>query len=275
MLKEKMRIVSVGELKPEDEKLICAFWQGAVHLWCRLRPNDWFALRDLMGKGIEGDPADDGNFFWNGTPLMVLWKQQEKGYRLKEEPSDEKLKIALKQAATNAGKLLKKAINDDQYHLFDTKVEEMTRKYLWIGPAPQGPKDGELKNDSDNERPTTDELICAFLQGAVYIWCKLRPNDWFALRDLMEKGVIDPSDNGCFFWDGTPLKALWEQKKESCGLNTEYSDEKLVFALKQTAAHAGRMLKKAIEDDSFRRFDTKVEGLTRKYQWNRTATKTN
>ena len=149
------------------------------------------------------------------------------------------------------------------------------RKYLWIGPAPQGPKDGELKNDSDNERPTTDELICAFLQGAVYIWCKLRPNDWFALRDLMEKGVIDPSDNGCFFWDGTPLKALWEQKKESCGLNTEYSDEKLVFALKQTAAHAGRMLKKAIEDDSFRRFDTKVEGLTRKYQWNRTATKTN
>lgn len=40
MLKEKMRIVSVGELKPEDEKLICAFWQGAVHLWCRLRPND-------------------------------------------------------------------------------------------------------------------------------------------------------------------------------------------------------------------------------------------
>lgn len=135
MLKGNHRIVSVGGLKPCDELLICAFLQGAVYTWCKLRPNEWFALRDLMGRGISGDPSDNGNFFWDDTPLIVLWEQQEKGYRLKEEPSDEKHAVALKQAAANAGRLLKKVINNDKYRLFDTKVEDMTRKYLWIGPA--------------------------------------------------------------------------------------------------------------------------------------------
>ena len=277
MLNKKLRIVSVRGLKPEDEKLIYAFWQGTVYLWCKLRPNDWFALRDLMGQGIAGDPTDAGNFFWDGTPLMVLWNQQEKRYRLKEEPSDKNLKRALKQAAAKAGKLLKIAINGDQYHLFDTKVENITRKYLWIGTAPKNSEQEsqQLNNDSDDERPTAEELISAFLQGAVYIWCKLRPNEWFALRDLMGKAVIDPSDDGCFFFNYTPLKALWEQEKENCGLNTEYSDEKLVLALKQTTIHADELLKKAIDNDTFRHFDINEEGMPRKYRWNRQAPKTN
>lgn len=131
MLKGNHRIVSVGDLKPCDEMQICAFLQGAVYVWCKHHPNEWFALRDLMGKGIKGDPSHDGNFFWNDTPLIALWEQQEKGYRLIEEPSDEKLALALKQAAANAGRLLKKVINDDKHHLFDTKVEDMTRKYMW------------------------------------------------------------------------------------------------------------------------------------------------
>lgn len=137
MLTGNHRIVSVGDLSPEDEKLICAFLQGAVYIWCKLNPDEWFALRDLMGKGIKDDPTDAGNFFWDGTPLYVLWEQQEKGYRLKEEPSAEKHALALKQAAANAGRLLKKVINNDTNRLFDTKEEGMTRKYRWNRQAPK------------------------------------------------------------------------------------------------------------------------------------------
>ena len=137
MFKEKQRIVSVGGLTSEEEALICAFLQGAVYIWCKHHPNEWFALRDLMGSGIKGDPAADGNFYWDDTPLYVLWKQQEKAYRLNEEPSEEKQSLAIKQAATNAGRLLKKVIHNDKYRLFDTKVEDMTRKYLWVHPVPQ------------------------------------------------------------------------------------------------------------------------------------------
>ena len=43
--------------------------------------------------------------------------------------------------------------------------------------------------------------IIAFLQGAVYCWCKNRPDEWFSLRDLMG------GDN--YHWDGTPLMTLY------------------------------------------------------------------
>lgn len=137
MLKGNQRLVAVKGLKRRKEKLIRAFLKGAVYVWCKHHPNEWFALRDLMGSGIKGDPAADGNFYWNDTPLYALWEQQEEAYRLNEEPSEEKKSLALKQAAINAGKLLKKVIYKDKYRLFDTKVEDMTRKYLWIGPATQ------------------------------------------------------------------------------------------------------------------------------------------
>ena len=47
----------------------------------------------------------------------------------------------------------------------------------------------------------TDEqlnLMRAFLQGAVYCWCKNRKDEWFAARDLLG------GDN--YYWQGTPLR---------------------------------------------------------------------
>lgn len=41
-----------------------AFIQGAVYCWCKNRPDEWFAARDLFG----GE-----NYYWEGTPLMPLY----------------------------------------------------------------------------------------------------------------------------------------------------------------------------------------------------------
>ena len=53
----------------------------------------------------------------------------------------------------------------------------------------------------------TDEqlyLMKAFLQGAVYCWCKNRKDEWFAARDLLG------GDN--YYWQGTPLFPLYKRQ---------------------------------------------------------------
>lgn len=67
-------------------------------------------MRDLMG----GD-----NYYWEGTPLQPL-------YEMNAEHSD-----AVKRAGQKSGWLLKKVIAEDM-RSFDTKEEDMIRKYLWV-----------------------------------------------------------------------------------------------------------------------------------------------
>lgn len=88
--------------------------------------------------------------------------------------------------------------------------------------------------------------ICKFLQGCVYCWCNISTDEWFSLRDLMG------GEN--YYWEGTPLYCLYEkhQDKET--------------AVKDAGKDAGWLLKKVLEEDP-RKFDTKVEGLVRKYKW--------
>lgn len=64
-------------------------------------------MRDFMGGT---------NFYWQGTPL----------YRLFEKTDD------VKAAGKAAGWLLKKVIERDKRH-FETKKEELIRKYKWVG----------------------------------------------------------------------------------------------------------------------------------------------
>lgn len=85
--------------------------------------------------------------------------------------------------------------------------------------------------------------ILDFLQGAVYCWCKNRKDEWFAARDLLG------GEN--YFWQGTPLLALYEKTKD----------------VKQAGKDAGWLLKKVICEDK-RSFQTKKEGLVRQYRWN-------
>ena len=97
---------------------------------------------------------------------------------------------------------------------------------------------------SDSER----QAAIDFLQGAVYCWCKNKPDKWFALRDLMG------GDNT--YWSGTPLMPIYDKHS--------HLDEEQAFSA--AAKDAGWLLKHVIFSDK-RIFDTKKAGLVRHYKW--------
>ena len=92
----KNKIPDVSGLLESQEKLIWSFLQGAVYCWCKNRPNEWFALRNLVG-------GDNRN--WDKTPLQVLYDNQ---ISLGKSNQD-----AFNQAAKDAGKLLLKVLHQD------------------------------------------------------------------------------------------------------------------------------------------------------------------
>lgn len=91
------------------------FLQGAVYSWCKNRPNEWFSMRDLMG----GD-----NFYWEGTPLYCLFQKHKKKGKNDQD--------AVTAAGKDSGWILKKVIDQDKRE-FETKIEELIRKYRWNG----------------------------------------------------------------------------------------------------------------------------------------------
>lgn len=92
------------------------------------------------------------------------------------------------------------------------------------------------------------DLASAFLQGAVYCWCKNNKNHWFAARDLVG------GDN--YFWQYTPLMPLYEHY-----LNMGSQE----YAVDQAGKAAGRLLKKILIEDK-RTFQTR-ENFSREYLW--------
>ncbi|OAV65547.1 hypothetical protein Barb6XT_02367 [Bacteroidales bacterium Barb6XT] len=103
----------------------------------------------------------------------------------------------------------------------------------------------EVYGISDEER----EKIMAFLQGAVYCWCKNNESEWFSARDFL--------GGSNFYWEGTPMYALY-QKHEELGKGDD--------SIKAAGIDAGWLLKKVIIEDK-RTFITKKEDLIRKYSW--------
>lgn len=102
---------NVGGLATDAAERIGHFLQGAVYCWCKNRPDEWFALRDLMG----GDNTE-----WQGTPLQPLYDRNL--------PSPD----AFSSAAKDAGWLLKGVLENDARQ-FDTEIRELVRHYRWIG----------------------------------------------------------------------------------------------------------------------------------------------
>jgi hypothetical protein len=95
----------------EEKQMIFDFLKGVVYNWCNNRPDDWFSLRDLLGRE---------HYFWQGTPLNLLYnKQIMKG----ENTEDAVFKIE-----NESEWLLKKVIHDDKI-IFITKKENLVRKY--------------------------------------------------------------------------------------------------------------------------------------------------
>jgi hypothetical protein len=113
-LSPESEIRDVHEITDEEKQRIIDFLQGAVYCWCKNRPNEWFSMRDLMG----GE-----NYYWEGTPLLVLYS--------KHENKGKSWETAVKDAGKDSGWLLKRVISSDQRQ-FETKKEELIRKYKWM-----------------------------------------------------------------------------------------------------------------------------------------------
>ena len=91
------------------------------------------------------------------------------------------------------------------------------------------------------------QQIINFLQGAVYCWCKNKPDQWFSLRDLMG------GEN--YFWQGTPLIALWNKHSQTA-----------TNPVKEAGKDGGWLLKRVIADDP-RTFETREASFIREYHW--------
>ena len=114
MLQNKSKVYEVTGISNEEKERIMSFLQGAVYCWCNNRKDEWFSLRDFLGGG---------NYYWQGTPLEVLFdKHINKGKSLKD---------SIKDAGKDAGMILKKIIDTDE-RLFETKKDEQVNKYLWL-----------------------------------------------------------------------------------------------------------------------------------------------
>lgn len=101
--------------------------------------------------------------------------------------------------------------------------------------------------------PEQNRLMKAYLQGAVYCWCKNCKNqDWFAAHDLIGGDNND--------WSDTPLMLLYEYYRD--GRNDHNS---IQYAIDEAGKAAGRLLKELLLEDS-RTFETR-EGFTREYRW--------
>ena len=90
----------------------------------------------------------------------------------------------------------------------------------------------------------------AFLQGAVYCWCKNRKDEWFAAHDLLG------GDN--YYWQGIPLMPLYIYYLNGNEDNNDY-------AVEEAGKAAGRLFKEVLIND--KRTIKTEEDYTRMYRW--------
>jgi len=95
-----------------------------------------------------------------------------------------------------------------------------------------------------------EKSIMAFLQGAVYCWCKNNKSERFTIIELMGGENRD--------WNGTPLQILYDRQIQ------EGKNEKEAFD--NAGRDCGWLLKKVIHSDK-RRFETEETGINRGYTW--------
>lgn len=117
MLNGNKRCFKVQGINPLERDLIYACLQGAVYRRCNENPNDWFAARDLVGGK---------NYYWQGTPLIVVYEQFRKANPNKSSEYAEEM------AAKAIGHMLKRVIVDDK-RTFDMRKQDMVNQYIWTG----------------------------------------------------------------------------------------------------------------------------------------------
>lgn len=97
-------------------QMMKSFLQGAVYCWCKNRPDEWFAARDLLG----GE-----NYFWEGTPLYRL-------YEVYYNEGENEQEYAISEAGKAAGRLLKIVLLEDKRE-FECHKGYNAKSYRWTG----------------------------------------------------------------------------------------------------------------------------------------------
>ena len=112
-------------LKPKKLQRIKDFLQGSVFCFCnnnRSKENgketDWFAARHFVGKGSN---QDDGNYYWDGTPLAKLHQWHKKNGS----------KNPVKTAGQDIGHILAGVLADD-VRTFLSQKGPRSKEYKWI-----------------------------------------------------------------------------------------------------------------------------------------------
>lgn len=118
MLKEKenCRIRQISaKLFPKEMMLAKKYLQGAVHSFCKNNPGTAFSLRDLVG----GENKD-----WGETPLQAIYHYHISAGKSKAS--------AKRQAAIDAGWLLKTVLAEEKNRLFEQLQGPRTKLYRKI-----------------------------------------------------------------------------------------------------------------------------------------------
>ena len=113
LIGENVKVRAINGLKGAELQRIKDYLQGSVYCWCKNRKGDWFTVSDLLG----GD-----NYYWKGTPLLVLYQRQVDASKSSNE--------AVEQAGKDAGHILKNVLKEDK-RTFKTE-KGYTRRYLWV-----------------------------------------------------------------------------------------------------------------------------------------------
>ena len=111
------KVRDVWGLTPAQKQSILDFLYGMVYAQCANAPDEWFSVRTLLGK-------EANNYDWHDIPLTALYKKY-KDDRGKSENE------AIKLAGRDAGKLLKKVLENEHSREFEVKYEGRIKQYRW------------------------------------------------------------------------------------------------------------------------------------------------
>jgi len=98
-----------------DRELIRAFMQGAIYCWVKNRPEEPFAVRDLVG-GM--------NTNWSQTPLQVLYDRHIDSGKTEDDAFDA--------AAKDIGWIVKTLLSEDR-RTFEVDNSGFVNTYHMIG----------------------------------------------------------------------------------------------------------------------------------------------
>lgn len=121
---------TIKSLSESDLPKARAYIRDAVYDWCKNKPNEVFAVRDLFG-GVNTDWVGAP---WAGTPLQAIYSYWSSWF-MGSYPSlttYERHQKVLSQAARDVGCLMKQVLQDDE-RKFESCNAGGTKGYKWVG----------------------------------------------------------------------------------------------------------------------------------------------